>query len=247
MQMYKVSFRAKRGDVVDIGTYLICAGSIELAEQGVAAHLEIPASGTTFETSRVKPSIYELKRSEFTAKTSAGGSDNAEPGAVHEVRASAKVFGYSESSVIRRFASAITENSSAVKSALPKHINELSVEIERADERPRQSRIDEQSIFKESRGLTHHVLIEADNAGEATERALRMGIYFDGVNSGMDCECCGDRWYEPWRDAGSEHPEVYGRNVREPSEDGDSSIAWMDKGKEICLHPKSGPLEWFPA
>ena len=157
MQMYKVSFRAKKGAVLDIGTYLICAGTIELAEQGVAAHLGIPSSGTVFDTARVKPSIYELRRSEFKETklpafiSGAVESQEAEDGAVHEVRASAKVYGYSESSVIRRFASAIIENASAVKSSLPKHINELSVDVQRSDERPRASKIEEQSIFKEKR------------------------------------------------------------------------------------------------
>lgn len=156
MQMYKVSFRAKRGAVLDTGTYLICAGSTELAEQGVAAHLEIPVSGTTFDTARVKPSIYELRRSEYTETKSnlpsfITGQEEAEDGAVHEVRASAKVFGFSESSVIRRFASAIVENASATRSSLPKHINELCVEVERADERVRASKVEEQSIYKEKR------------------------------------------------------------------------------------------------
>lgn len=151
--MYKVIFRAKRGAVLDTGTYLICAGSAELAEQGVAAHLEIPASGTVFDTARVKPSIYELKRSEYT-ETKLPAFLNApetDDGAVHEVRASAKVFGYSESTVLRRFANAIIESASAAKTALPKHINELSVEVERADERVRVSRVEEQSIYKEKR------------------------------------------------------------------------------------------------
>jgi len=152
MQMYKVAFRAKRGAVLDTGTFLVCAGSVELAEQSVAAHLEIPVSGTTFDTGRVKPSIYELKRSEYTeTKLAAVACEPGEDGAVHEVRASAKVFGYSESTVIRRFANALIENASATKSALPKHINELTVEVERADERVRPSKIEEQSIFKEKR------------------------------------------------------------------------------------------------
>jgi len=39
------------------------------------------------------------------------------------------------------------------------------------------------------------VFIEAHDADEANARADEIGIYFDGVDSGQDCECCGDRWY----------------------------------------------------
>lgn len=42
--------------------------------------------------------------------------------------------------------------------------------------------------------LCHRIIIEADSEKEADEKALELGCYFDGVDSGMDCECCGDRW-----------------------------------------------------
>lgn len=38
------------------------------------------------------------------------------------------------------------------------------------------------------------VAIEAENAKEANKRAEEIGIYFDGVDEGSDCDCCGDRW-----------------------------------------------------
>ena len=31
---------------------------------------------------------------------------------------------------------------------------------------------------------------------EANTKACDIGIYFDGVANGADCECCGDRWRE---------------------------------------------------
>jgi hypothetical protein len=153
MQMYKVKLHSQRGPVVDSGTFLVCATTAEAAELSVAGFCEIPPSLATFQTSRVKPSIYELNRSEHRIGDSIGfvGVSDEDPGAVHEVRASAKVFGYSESAVLRRFANAVIENASARKSALPKHINELSVEVERQDHRPAPSRVEEQSIFKEKR------------------------------------------------------------------------------------------------
>lgn len=42
--------------------------------------------------------------------------------------------------------------------------------------------------------LTINVWIEAHDSDEADEAAQRLGIYFDGVAKGEDCECCGDRW-----------------------------------------------------
>lgn len=52
-------------------------------------------------------------------------------------------------------------------------------------------------------GIGPHVWIEADNSGHANERAESIGIYFDGVEHGTDCDCCGDRWYETWSQDGS--------------------------------------------
>ena len=43
--------------------------------------------------------------------------------------------------------------------------------------------------------IGHFVIVEAASAAEADERARRIGLYFDGVDEGRDCPCCGDRWY----------------------------------------------------
>jgi len=39
------------------------------------------------------------------------------------------------------------------------------------------------------------IFIHADSDSEADEIAESVGIYFDGVSTGRDCSCCGDRWY----------------------------------------------------
>ena len=46
--------------------------------------------------------------------------------------------------------------------------------------------------------VCHRVFIEATDEGEATDKALSLGVYFNGVDEGEDCECCGGRWYEPY-------------------------------------------------
>lgn len=40
-----------------------------------------------------------------------------------------------------------------------------------------------------------YVWIEAPSREVAHAIATTKGIYFDGVEKGYDCECCGDRWY----------------------------------------------------
>ncbi len=45
--------------------------------------------------------------------------------------------------------------------------------------------------------LCHRVIIEADTEVEAINKAEILGVYFNGVDLGMDCDCCGDRWYKP--------------------------------------------------
>lgn len=47
--------------------------------------------------------------------------------------------------------------------------------------------------------LCHRVFIEADSVEAATDKALSLGVYFDGARDGRDCPCCGDRWSEPYR------------------------------------------------
>lgn len=52
--------------------------------------------------------------------------------------------------------------------------------------------------FETSASLAHIVYIEAENWEHANKRAEDIGIYFNGVDSGQDCRCCGDRWEEMW-------------------------------------------------
>lgn len=50
-------------------------------------------------------------------------------------------------------------------------------------------------VINEKNGIGHVVCIEAINADDANFRALgNIGLYFDGVDKRIDCDCCGDRW-----------------------------------------------------
>ena len=59
--------------------------------------------------------------------------------------------------------------------------------------------------------VTVTVIVEATDTEHADRRAEEFGIYFNGVNDDIDCECCGDRWSSAWE--GTETPEVYGQPV----------------------------------
>lgn len=56
-------------------------------------------------------------------------------------------------------------------------------------------------------GIGPRVWIEAIDVAHANSRAEDIGIYFNGVEDGRDCECCGDRWSKPWED-GQEAVEI---------------------------------------
>lgn len=55
------------------------------------------------------------------------------------------------------------------------------------------------------------VIIEAESIEEAINISKDIGIYFDGVSKGVDCNCCGDRWHEPWEE--TEVPSHYGTEL----------------------------------
>lgn len=49
--------------------------------------------------------------------------------------------------------------------------------------------------FDVDKKLCNRVVIEAPSLEVAQTKGLVLGMYWDGVNSGTDCACCGDRWY----------------------------------------------------
>jgi hypothetical protein len=46
--------------------------------------------------------------------------------------------------------------------------------------------------------LCHRLFIEAESSDEAASIAEDLGCYWDGCETGYDCNCCGDRWYRPY-------------------------------------------------
>lgn len=95
--------------------------------------------------------------------------------------------------------------------------------------------------FDEESGITHYVIIEADTEGSAIEKAEGIGIYFDGCNKGLDCDCCGDRWSDIYIES-NDSPKIYDKHV---SDESAYSRRWMKDGMEACVHYKDGRKEWF--
>ena len=95
--------------------------------------------------------------------------------------------------------------------------------------------------FVESKGITHHVVIEAKDADDANIITIMKGLYFDGCDSGQDCSCCGDRWYRAYG-KGDEFPSIYGERLGIKSF---TAYGWMDEGRETAVHYADGRIEWF--
>ena len=69
--------------------------------------------------------------------------------------------------------------------------------------------------FEVNDTVGHEVIIEADSAADANYRASNHGLYFDGVNSGQDCGCCGDRWSPVDDSDGTPAPMIYASSAYE--------------------------------
>ena len=94
--------------------------------------------------------------------------------------------------------------------------------------------------FDIDNGITHYVVIQAKDEEAARKAAKKIGIYFDGVDSGRDCACCGDRWFCYNIDV-YDQPMVYSQ----PVDKAEDFSQWMDEGREICVHYTNGKKEWF--
>lgn len=65
-------------------------------------------------------------------------------------------------------------------------------------------------VHDRERGIGREVIVEARDRLEAIVFAEDIGLYWDGVEGGRDCGCCGDRWYASSLMEGTETPEVSG-------------------------------------
>lgn len=54
------------------------------------------------------------------------------------------------------------------------------------------------------------IIVEADSLEEADFIAESHGVYFDGVEKDIDCDCCGNRWHRASEYDTAEMPSYYG-------------------------------------
>lgn len=71
-------------------------------------------------------------------------------------------------------------------------------------------------LFDIDKNLNVFVIIEAYDEVHALDRAIEVGIYFDGVERGKDCECCGNRWSRYCDE--SDVPSIYGETIEQSGE-----------------------------
>lgn len=83
--------------------------------------------------------------------------------------------------------------------------------------------------INDATGIGPIVWIEAEGEAHADDRAESIGIYFDGVDKGFDCPCCGDRWSESWR-GGKDKVEI----------DSKYDFMWHDT---VYVHRMDGTIE----
>lgn len=58
--------------------------------------------------------------------------------------------------------------------------------------------------------MGYALIIEAENANQANDKAEELGVYFNGCADGIDCPCCGDRWDSCSDYEGKDQPTMYG-------------------------------------
>lgn len=93
-------------------------------------------------------------------------------------------------------------------------------------------------VFHRDENIAEFVIVEAADAADANRRAIAVGIYFDGIASGRDCECCGDRFH-PFFDGseGDDVPSIYGEPV-------ESYKPFLGR-HEVIVHFASGEKKVF--
>jgi len=97
--------------------------------------------------------------------------------------------------------------------------------------------------YDEKRGISTFVIIEAESASKADARAEEIGLYWDGVGSGTDCDCCGDRWHPKYDGGGDAIPSVYGVPVHFLTVKNELS-RWQS-GYECFVHYADGRIIGF--
>ncbi len=96
-------------------------------------------------------------------------------------------------------------------------------------------------FFEMNDAVSIKVFIQSENAAGAIQKAEDVGIYFDGCESGRDCDCCGDRWYRVgdhlasfttyfWRSENDEYD-----NISDYAQALANDSMWAKVGKPVAI------------
>lgn len=100
-------------------------------------------------------------------------------------------------------------------------------------------------VYDNVKGIATYVMIEAESADKANQKAEELGLYWNGVDTSSDCDCCGDRWYPASSDAeGDIRPSIYGMPVQFLTIKNDL-IKWHKEGYECFVHYADGRVEGY--
>jgi hypothetical protein len=88
--------------------------------------------------------------------------------------------------------------------------------------------------------ICHQIFIEADNYDEAEQKALDFGVYYNGVDDGYDCSCCGDRWVSG-KEINLEKPWIKEDNIEDYAQYLANNYGWTKP--DIRIFYKSGEVK----
>ncbi len=101
-------------------------------------------------------------------------------------------------------------------------------------------------VANHEKGISHFVIVEANDTDDADRRAEQIGLYFNGCQGGKDCSCCGDRWV-PSYGKGTRTPSLYDKTVKPGSvfKNSDMPGKWIKDGPEGYIHYLNGDIKGF--
>ncbi len=83
-----------------------------------------------------------------------------------------------------------------------------------------------------------YVIVEAESSFSANTVAQENDVYFNGINKGIDCHCCGDRWDRVHQGDGTDEPMIYNVKIDPESPVYDNVFGEKLNSDEILVIPK---------
>lgn len=91
-------------------------------------------------------------------------------------------------------------------------------------------------VYDKTKGISINVIVEANSKEEADNKAEQIGLYWNGVEEGYDCGCCGDRWSNFYIET-KDTPQVWDQDV---STEYKTDYIWMKNKEEVFIHYLDG-------